>query len=470
MTESPFVRNSAVVRCASCNTKYRIKSSHVERVLTSGPRTLDETDHVLRTDSVDIDPDEASPVSIDDAGNVVGLSGLSELMRQSDAKGAKAKLQSHMKEAPPAAKTPRSASADQSAGAITRLDDEPATTGGASQRRAKLLARKRQMRTNAMIIAALTCLLVVSGVVLFMLTRGGKDEAPTSNGTAAAGDEGQPKPDDGDVQLFPPTDAGTRQVQDDGNQSPDPVLFADVGPPSSNPEPKFVAPWPTPDPGALPADVPTVVTPARPVEHEGWYVMSPPRGSANAVGVSDIEVGELEDRPLEDDMTLLSTAVRNKTARALLTGELHVMLLDSSGRVFAETYMPLVMLGPGAEQEVALAIPTRYWERKRGVRTGTTVRDWGESLSPVSDVALDPVGAGPYAALRISARHRGEAALRGALILIEAADSRGGLLRRYVVDNEKLYVGAGEWLDLVVQTPLDSAPGPVTWTALVQPR
>ena len=60
----------------------------------------------------------------------------------------------------------------------------------------------------------------------------------------------------------------------------------------------------------------------------------------------------------------------------MLSGELHVMLLDSTGRVFAETYTPLVMIEPGGKQAIALPIATRHWKRSRGVRAGVVVTDW----------------------------------------------------------------------------------------------
>lgn len=461
------MRTGAVVRCASCNGKYRIKSSQVERVLTTGPRTLDETDTVLRSDSVDIDPDEIAPVSIDDEGNVVGLSGLSELMRRSDAQGAKDRVVAQMDrpEPPPS----RGAQPEPVQGVVRLDDDGSATESSAAQRRARLLARRRRKRTNAIVIASLACLVVVSGVVVAMLVmqrRAGDDAVPRNEGVAKPGEDDNALP------------SGVADTEDDGPAAdPDPetptpggALFVGLDPPLPNPDPKFVAPWSTPDPDAVPADVPTVVTPARRLAHEGWYIMSPPRGSANAAGEADVEVDELTPSEDEQGRTVLAGAVANRTERVLLAGELHVMLLDSSGRVFAETYTPLAMIDAGDSQRVALPIATRHWKQARGVRTAVTVSAWTDTLSPLAGVVIDPVGSGASTALRISARNRTDSALRGVLILVEAIDARGELIERFAVENEKLYVSGGDWLDMVVATPLSSEVPPARWSVLVQPR
>lgn len=470
MIESPFVRTGAVVRCGGCGFKYRVKSSQVERVLTTGPRTLDETDTVLRSDSVDIDPDEVAPVSIDDEGNVVGLSGLSELMRRSDAQGAKNKVLAQMEAPAPPASKPRSK--DKPREGVVRLDDEPVTDSSAAQRRARLLARRRRKRTHAVVLAALACLVVVGGVVVatvVMRQRGG--DTQRQGQTARGGDKAGGLQDKTPPNENPaPGGQGDQPSQGPGTTAPAGDLFAGLAPPTPNPDPKFVPPWPVPDPDAVPTDVPTVVTPAKRLAHEGWYIMSPPRGSADAAGEADVGVDDLTPGEDKQGTTLLTGAVNNQTERVLLAGELHVMLLDSSGRVFAETYMPLAMIGPGAAQQVVLPIPTRHWKQARGVRTAVTVDAWSKSLSPLPGVAVQPVGQGGDATLRISARNRTGSALRGVLILIEATDARGAFIDRFVVENEKLYVSGGQWLDMVIATPLPDSRGKATWSVIVQPR
>lgn len=466
MTESPFVRNGAVVRCASCQKKYRIKSSHVERVLTTGPRTLDEADSVLRTDSVDIDPDEIAPVSIDDDGNVVGLSGLSELMRQSDAKGAKAKIQARMHD-PASSDDGRDGVGPP---AVERIDDQPASTS-AAQRRARLLAQRKRKRKNALVLTSLGCLLVVSGVVLFMVLNQEKNrDGVESNGTAA--DDTPPKPGNNNPSN-PNGNNGNNPRPDPGTDNPpavDPELFAGIGPPTRNPDPRYIVPVVRQRPDVMPADVPTVMIPSRLVAYEGWYIMQPPRGSANAGGDADVEVGELTALDLDADQTLLTGAVVNRSEKALLGGELHVMLLDSSAAVFAETYVPLVMIAPDGDQKISLPIATRHWRRARGVRMGTKVTSWGESLSPLPNVKVDPVGQGEHAALRVSAFHTGDTALRNVLVLIEAVDSDGVLAARFMIENEKVYVASQTWLDLVVATPVDADQNDLRWSAMIQPR
>lgn len=466
MIESPFVRTSAVVRCESCQHKYRIKSSYVERVLTTGPRTLDEADAVLRTDSVDIDPDEVAPVSIDDDGNVVGLSGLSELMRQSDAKGSMARVQAQMEE-PPMAKQPGSAQAMQ---VTVELRDPPDAPAGTGRRRGGAGGARRKKKTNnGLLIGMLAGLLVVTAVVLAVVLMGDKDDPPPQTaGNNNPSPPAKPNPDD---TASNPSDPVTPQPgPDPTDPRPDGERFDNVGPPHRNPDFIYRPPWPTPDPTQPPADTPTVLTPSVRVEHEGWYVMSPPRGSAQAIGESDVELGELIPQPIDDSRTLLAGTIVNRSPKALLSGELHVMLLDSSGRVFAETFMPLVMIGAGAEHRVGLPIATRHWKRARGVRTSVSVNAWGDKLSPMPGVVLDPVGKGAQAVLRVSARHMGEVALRGVLIQLEATDEQGRLIARYVVENEQIYVGVKDWLDMVVATPLDPSQEAANWSAVLQPR
>ncbi len=463
MTESPFVRSGAVVRCESCQNKYRIKTAHVERVLITGPRTLDETEAVLRTDSVDIDPDEASPVSIDDEGNVVGLSGLSELMRQSDVRGTEARIQSQMDSAPPPAAHRPKSSSSEGPPAIERLTDEPVASSR-SHRRARRHARQRRKRTQALLIAALGVLVVVSGIVLYTIVDKQRDRTDPAPGGQAGQNDPADTPDstrDNPPDLFPP---------DSSDPPAEPRLFANIGPPEPNPDPKYVAPVVAIDPGALPADVPTVVIPAERIMLEGWYITTPPRGAADAGGEADFSVTELLPSALDDGRTLLTASVRNNGADALLAGELHIMLLDSSGGVFAEAFLPLSLIAPDAEQAIALPIATRHWQRQRGVRTSVKIAGRTQNLFPIPDVQIDPVGAAEHTALRLSARYNGLAALRGVLILIEATDAQGNRLARFVVENEQLFVARGGWLDLVVSTPMQAGETPANWSAVIQPR
>lgn len=463
------MRTSAVVRCASCQKKYRIKSNHVERVLETGPRTLSEGETLLRTDSVDIDPSEASPVSIDDDGNVVGLSGLSELMRQGDARGTKDKLKARAEDT-----TSNYGKTSRDSDAALRLPDNPANPQSAA-RRQRLLAKRKRHRTNLALVLSLVLLLLVSGgVLLFIVTGAGKGkagsgESATKNGQPAPDNTGDPSDTTNQAQK-PPGTSNDPGPGESGKPPKNvaPSLFAGIGEHRPNPKVKFVPPWSRADPDALPADVPTVLTPAKAVVYEGWYITSPPRGSAQAVGEPDIDISELSPREVSEELTVLSGSVTNRTSRALLAGEMHVMLLDSSGRVFAETYLPLVMLGADAEQAVSLPIATRHWKKVRGVRTSVKALRWREALSPIAGVSLQPVGEGENTAVRVSARYQGEAPLRDVIIQLEARDSAGGLLRRFVVQNEQIHVAPGGWLDLVVQTPLPQDSTAEQWSAVVQ--
>jgi len=466
VTDSPFVRSGAVVRCTACEHKYRIKSSHFEREVLTGPRTLDETDAVLRSDSVDIDPDEVAPVSIDDEGNVVGLSGLSELMRWSDAEGKgeaqKEKLKARAEEeAGGALKEARPVGTKAKSKSKSKSKSKPAREEMTGRERAQ--QRRRKKKTNTLMLASLSVLLVIGvGVVVMMLVGG-----PNKPEDGGAEDDTPPVVDN-DPGPKPP-DPGP-DPPDPGPDRPDVDVFPLPKSPSPNPDMKFVAPWPTIDDTLPPEDVPTVLTPAKPITLEGWYVMSPPRGSADAVGVSNVELGELTPNTLGKNQTLLTGSVSNRTTRSVLSGELHVMLLDSTGRVFAETYTPLVMIEPGGKQAISLPIATRHWKRSRGVRAGVTVTDWADALSPMRGVQLDPVGRGRNASLRVSVQHNGDRSLRNVLILVHAEDAQGRSVARFLIDEKNLDIRPGQWLDLVVSTPLPEGRLGVTWSAVLQPR
>ncbi|MGB0768203.1 MAG: hypothetical protein ACPGYV_10880, partial [Phycisphaeraceae bacterium] len=175
VTDSPFVRSGAVVRCGACDAKYRIKTSHIEREVVTGPRTLDETDAVLRSDSVDIDPDEVAPVSIDDEGNVVGLSGLSELMRFSDSAADAASSQDKLKAraaeiagddnaALPVAKpaTPKTSKTKASKSGKAKKNKAkagatpPESAPSASTGRERAQALRKKKKANTLILASLS--------------------------------------------------------------------------------------------------------------------------------------------------------------------------------------------------------------------------------------------------------------------------------------------------------------------------
>lgn len=471
VTDSAFVRSGAVVRCPTCQHKYRIKGSHVERVVLTGPRTLDESDSVLRTDSVDIEPDEVAPVSIDDEGNVVGLSGLSELMRWSDAQGSKEKLNQRVQEeakqpsappsAPPAAKPARKKP--------SKAKTKPGRSAQAATSRRPRGKARRKNNTQAYLIVGGLVLVLVGGGIAAVIAFGGGGQ--TQQETVAGGGEevgGEQKPPEQPVD--PPKGPGP------GDPSSTTQVVTTPGytlprKPSPNPDPKFVASWIQADPTVPPADVPTVLTPGKAVLSEGWYVTTPPRGTADAVAEVGVELGEFVPVPKDEDTVVLTGSVVNRTEQTVLSGELHVMLLDSTGRVFAETYTPLLMLEAGQEHAVSLPIAKRYWDRSRGVRSGVTVTGWADEITPLPGVRLAAVGSGQSAAVRVSAKlDEGAKPMRGVMMLIKGLNDEGRAVCQYLVSEENLYVTPGEWLDVVVSTPMKPGQDVARWSALVQPR
>ncbi|MEM9347403.1 MAG: hypothetical protein AAGB26_12375 [Planctomycetota bacterium] len=471
VTESHFVRSGAVVRCAACDTKYRIKSAHFEREIKTGPRTLDETDTVLRSDSVDIDPDEAAPVSIDDEGNVVGLSGLSELMRWSDTQDS-----SQVTGVPQSEKSKRKGKAGtdtelpvakpvRKRGKSAKKPAAPTSQAGTGKARAQALKRKKQKNTMMAVGSAVGAVAVIAVVVVLFLPKGNQTaEMPSEtdtpgtelvdNETPAPGNN--PKPDD--------------TTSPDAEKPDDVLVFSENYQPSPNPDIAFVAPWVQPDGSRPPADVPTVLTPVTRLIHEDWYVMTPPRGAADASGTNNVELGQITASALDERTTLLAGSVANNTERAVEQGELHIMLLDSTGNVFAETYIPLAMVQPGAGQPIALTIPTRYWQRSRGVRAGVQVSTWSDPAEPLQGIALDPAGQGDTAALRVSVKHGGDRPLRSVMMILTATDPNGNAVGNYLVKENNLYIAKDQWLDLVVATPLPEGRQVAGWSAMVVPE
>lgn len=453
------MRSGAVVRCTACENKYRIKSAYVLREVHTGPRTLDETDSVLRSDSVDIDPDEMSPVSIDDEGNVVGLSGLSELMRWSDAEATNRSTDvstavhdriASEQNAPLPTATPASAKKQQS-------------TVGTGRARAQALKRKKQKKTY--ITFAGTFIVLVALVLIAVQLLGGKSPDTTADSDKPA-DQNEETP-------VATTSAGPALLDKTPDPSPprdETVGLFDKHQPEPNPDQRFVAPWLEQNQANPPTDIPTVLTPATPLTHEGWYIMNPPRGAADASGTSNVELSQIRASPLNDKQTLLATSITNSSAQAVIRGELHMMLLDSTGNVFAETYAPLAMVGPSDKQPYALTIPTRYWKRSRGVRAAVTVQEWADQPTALKDVRLHPVDLGESSALRISVKHTGDKVLRSATILINATDNDGNALASFLFKEENLYIRKDHWLDLLIATPLPPGKQSANWSATVVPQ
>jgi cytoskeletal protein RodZ len=469
------VRSGAVVRCPACENKYRIKSAHFQREVHTGPRTLDETDSVLRSDSVDIDPDEVSPVSIDDEGNVVGLSGLSELMRWSDNQD-QSQVTGVQGSEKSAGKTKPSEDALPQAKAVTKKTKPPAkakrkpkeTDKRTAKERARAIKRKKRDKMVIALSAAGVVVLIIAIVLAINLS----NQLQTIE--QAANDEQPNKPDNESTGQNPIVDPDKPQQNPQTNPDvpePDEVrIFSDGFEPSPNPLSLFQPPWTEPDLSLPPSDVPTVLTPAKHLTHEGWYIMNPPRGAADASGLSTVELGQITALALPNNQTQLAGSVANKTGQAVERGELHIMLLDSTGNVFAETFMPLAMIEANNQQPIGLTIPTRYWQRSRAVRAGVQVEEWSDPVDPLQGMKLSHTNLGPSSAVRVSIKHTGDRPLRGIKMLLCATDSRGSSVANFLVEENGLYIDQGQWLDLVIATPLPTGRDVAEWSALMQKK
>ncbi|MEM9415202.1 MAG: hypothetical protein AAGA29_06980 [Planctomycetota bacterium] len=438
--------------------------------MTTGPKTLDELDPLLRGDSVDLDQVEvaeeganAAPVSIDSDGNVVGLSGLSELMRQSDAAHAQAAA---------IARTRATDHTPPPAGRVMRPSEPGHPVPTPRPRRAK---PKKNMTMMWALVCVLLLLLFAGtiGGVAYVVTRQTTD--PLVNNDNAAGDPAVQPGDTGrspDVPgntgtlQNPVTDAGPDggpQVPDDSDWITAANRFED------NPDYAY-------NPNAMPAeipkptDVPTVLTIPQPLVHEGWYILTPPRLNVEATGVSRVELSKLEPVTEDDERVVLAGELSNRGTEAVVSGEAHIVLLGSSGRVFAETYLPYAALAAGETQEVRLTIPTRFWQRAHDVRTRVVVFEETQTLESLADVALQPGGTGGWSSVRVTARNPHDRWLRDALVVVWAEDVAGRTVARFRAVQEDIYVDPAGWLDIVVHVPLEDSVGPVSWHAQVLER
>jgi len=518
VTDSSFVRSGAVVRCPACQQKFRIKSSHVERVLHTGPRTLDEGDSLLRSDSVDIDPDEVSPVSIDDEGNVVGLSGLSELMRWSDGKAANKKDRRTSKPQPQDKLQARVAADEQTRSPLDKVIDaatpgpgRPAKRGSRKTGRGRRGKRKRRNPAPLLILAVVIGVLIGGGLVIILINalqqRGtttpprepnvaqGQDDTATNPPTPPAPDpDPEPQPNN-TTQTTPPGDqpgpgdadtpgpADDTTAPDPDGPTPEPEPEPDTDPDTqtaTGAEPGEAGEAgdsddPAPDTllgdNGLPLNAPTRLIEGRAIKHEGWYVLDPPRFGNEPVLAEGLSVSEaFKARPFTDSLLLVSGKIKNSAGKAVVRGELHMMLVDARGEVFAETYLPVVMLDDQTERGVSLPINSRYRDRIAEVRVGVKVTEWADRLARVEGAQANAVkhDAGP--AVRVSMACPPGEPLDDALIHLRATNEKGALVGQFMVEQRGLGLAPGQWLDLLIATPIDPALKPTEWSARVYRR
>lgn len=459
--QSPFIRHGAVVCCASCEQRYRIKSSYVTRTVTTGPKTLDEMDPLLRGDGVDLDTDAgAAPVKIDDDGNVVGLSGLSELMRQSDAAHAQAAA---------IARTHRDEDAPPPAARVTR-PSEP----GRRKPSPRARAGRNKKRSPLPLLLAGALLILFAGTIgglAYVISQSGPTDPAAVNPPDADPTPRNPG-GNGNGELFPDVPGDNPDGPDGGSPTQpgdDPSWLTEGGRFEDNPDYAYDPNAPRGDP-PRPIDVPTVLTPGQPMEHEGWYILAPPRGSVDATGGGDIEMGTLEPLSVDGTLVVLAGVLTHLGTEPVVSGETHVALIDSAGRVFAETYLPFAGLRPGETQSVRLPIAQRFWERARDVRTRTVVLESDPDLKLLEGVQLQPAGRGAWSSVRVTVRNPNERWLRNALVLLWAEDVDGHTVARYRAAQPGIFVDPKGWLDIVVHVPINEADGPVSWHAQVIPQ
>ncbi|MEM1355507.1 MAG: hypothetical protein AAGC44_09635 [Planctomycetota bacterium] len=446
-------------------------------------------DPLLAGDGTDLEPDtDAAPVKIDESGQVVGLSGLTELMRQNDAERAKADARARSKaaEPPPTARITRQAPArtpkhkpekpppskpskSSKPSKTKEKTTEPTIT---ARERAQQRARQRKLQTTLIIASAAACVVVMLLVLIVVLgSENGDDTQSQTNLNASPADNNNPRQTQreqnnqpGPIELFPPDPDDPDPQVTNPNQ---PSLFGVGNNYSENPEPRYT-PRTDRQRDRPPAEVPAVLIQAQLLTHEGWYILTPPRGAIDAAGTAgDVELSALTKAyTTQQGTTILSATLTNRGERAVVAGQAHLALLDPAGRVFAETYLPFALLAAGETREVRLGIPQRFWDRCRDHRTRAIVLSDAPSLTHLNEVQLAPVGQGPNTAVRVSVRNPRDQWLGDAVLVLTATDLDGHPVARFRLTQQDLLIAPGQWLDMVVHTPLpDTGPAIIQWQA-----
>lgn len=487
-----------MVACPSCKQKYRIKSAHFERLLHTGPRTLDEADSVLRSDSVDIDPDEVSPVSIDDEGNVVGLSGLSELMRWSDeqSKQAAASHGSAAGQDPQEVLKARLAAEHEPArampsaaipGSTIEIEPDPISAARIRARRSK---RKRK-QTPVLILTATLGVIVGGGLVILLL--GGIPGFGPNSGDDADNAQQDPQQPNGPGSGLGSGSAGTNNSGSLGTTNPagtseNPRATTDQDNNPSDPadepaDPDSVADVPDPDTttdpddpsvvvgDALPKGPPEVLDAAKRIEQEGWYFLNPPRAPSKPNTEAEVSLkGTLAPGPGPEGQVVLSGEVQNRSEQSIERAEVHVMLMDAQGYVFAETYVPMIAVNAKTDRKVSVAIADHHWKRTKSMRTGVQVLNWADPFVLMPDVKANPIGEAAGLAVRVSAKHEGEKAIRSAMFHLRGLDLRGVEVAEFLVPSQLILVDPGDWLDVLIPTPIGADLSVSSWSVDVYAR
>lgn len=190
-TASPFVRLGAVMQCDHCAAIFRIDRKHVAKhgdvAASSDPSSDKSNDSTAKGASIDLsEDDESSRERLDHDGNVIGLSGLSEIM-QRELERAET-LQAPQNQQPHAAKVKANSDSDA---ATSETSTASTTAGRQVPKNQDSLAESSAKTTDsadkppvnkhafAALLIGVALLAVIGGVVYFVALN------VTSSGDAA---------------------------------------------------------------------------------------------------------------------------------------------------------------------------------------------------------------------------------------------------------------------------------------------
>ncbi len=186
-TEHPFVRPGAVAVCADCRTVWRIEKDHITRSIPSAGAAAKPGD----ADAVSLSEAESGPRPSATHGSragdtaIVGLSGLSEVMRSGAVPGRTNPHEPALLETTGGVAAGKAASSAGVAGSGRGTGAASATAPtNPAQRRALEAARRRRRRTLLVLFMALTVMVGTLGVaVALMASREPPDGEGADGGT-----------------------------------------------------------------------------------------------------------------------------------------------------------------------------------------------------------------------------------------------------------------------------------------------
>ena len=366
---SSFVRVGAMVACEACGHRYRIAEAHVRRRgAAPEPQPAQRSDALKVGDGGESDARQR----LDAEGNVIGLSGLSEMMRREAASSG------------------------------------PTAAGPTPPRRRRTPPQPPARRPVAL----------GRGVML---------------GLAAAGVA---------VVFFGLGLALWNLLGGDTNAGPPPGLVD------------------------LPAaELPETHGSILARRHQPWHrgAENPePDPEAQARAAELLSVGSLRFDRLADGTPVLRVVVDRLSEMPLPDATAELTLLDEAGQPLAYTSLALALLGPAAEQHLALALPPDLASRAADARARLAAEAPVEGAQSLDARFAGLRGQGRERAVRVRLHNDTPVHVERVAVLVVALDERGWPLASWRAKRRE-EIAPGAWTEFMVRTSAEHAPSPAQW-------